>query len=70
MSDQLTPSQIKAARAALGWTRQTLADAAGVHPATVKNYERGKIATPVHMTALKSALAEGGAEFANGRLVI
>jgi DNA-binding XRE family transcriptional regulator len=39
----ISPQQIKAARAWLDWTRETLADKSGVSPATIRNLERGNM---------------------------
>ena len=39
----ISPEQIKAARAWVGWTRETLAEKSGVSPATIRNLERGNM---------------------------
>jgi DNA-binding XRE family transcriptional regulator len=45
----IRPQQIKAARAWIDWSREQLADAAGVSSATIRNLERG------HMTMRSAA---------------
>lgn len=59
--------QIRAARAALGWSREDLAERAGIHAATVTYWERvgdlpvheGRAKAPERMlAALKAAGAE------------
>jgi transcriptional regulator with XRE-family HTH domain len=37
----LTPAQLRAARALIGWTRDDLADASGVFANTIRNFEHG-----------------------------
>lgn len=39
----LTPRQVRAARAFLGWSQQTLADKAGVSLKAVQRFERGEV---------------------------
>ncbi|MDW3096533.1 MAG: XRE family transcriptional regulator [Alphaproteobacteria bacterium] len=36
----VTGKQITAARAALAWTRDELADKSGLHPSSIRHYER------------------------------
>ena len=61
-----TGKQIRAARAMLGWSRETLAERAGVHPRTIAYWEqradrkhRQGVTAPERMlAALKSAGVE------------
>jgi DNA-binding XRE family transcriptional regulator len=39
--DMLTPAQLRAARAFLGWTREMLAEQSGVPAITIKSFESG-----------------------------
>jgi transcriptional regulator with XRE-family HTH domain len=60
----LTPAQLRAARALLGWSREKLADKSGVGAETAKNFElRG--ADPRQGTVLKwqRALEKAGVKF-------
>jgi transcriptional regulator with XRE-family HTH domain len=62
------PSQVRMARAALNWSLQQLAEAAGVHRNTISNFEIGKYAgDPQTLTAIESALEAAGVEFTNGK---
>lgn len=60
----LDAKQIRAARALLDWTQETLAERSGIARATIKNVESG-ITLPRLETAnaLQSALEEGGVDF-------
>ncbi len=60
----ITLSQIRAARALLGWTQENLAQAAGLSLPSINNLERG-LYSPRSETlgAIKSALEQGGIEF-------
>lgn len=40
--DMLTPAQLRAARAFLGWTREMLAEKSGVPAITIKQFENGQ----------------------------
>jgi transcriptional regulator with XRE-family HTH domain len=52
------------ARAALNWTLEDLAKAAGVHRNTISNFETGKYAgDPEKLAAVRSALEAAGVEF-------
>ena len=52
------------ARAALGWSLQTLADAAGVHRNTVSNFETGKYGGDQDsLRKMQAALEAGGILF-------
>jgi transcriptional regulator with XRE-family HTH domain len=60
----LTPAQLRAARALIGWTREDLADASGVFANTIRNFEHG-ISDPKLSTLHKwrRALESAGVEF-------
>ena len=60
----MTPNQVKAARAWLGWTQPQLAEAARVGLSTVLDYEKGR-RTPVpnNLSAIQRALEDAGIEF-------
>jgi len=58
----LTPKQIKAARALLGWNVDKLAEQTGVHRNTIINMEKGQVSGPV-MAAAKVAMETGGVQF-------
>jgi predicted transcriptional regulator len=60
----LEPRQLRAARALVGWSRQTLADKSGVPRATIEQFEAGKTdpkQTTVHK--LRRALERVGVVF-------
>ena len=63
----ITISQIKAARALLGWTQDLLAEAANMSKPALANIERG-MASPRQSTlsAIQKALESAGIEFTNG----
>lgn len=56
MSDSITPSNVRAARALLGWSQATLAGKAGIGVSTVADFERGA-RTPVasNLAAMREA---------------
>ena len=60
----LTPAQLRAARALVGWSRETLAEAAGVSAQTVTGFELlgadSKIST---LNKIRRALEAAGVEF-------
>jgi transcriptional regulator with XRE-family HTH domain len=60
----LTAAQCRAARALLDWSQQSLADAAKVGNATIRNFESGKT-TPQNATLemLRQALGKAGVIF-------
>ena len=60
----LTPAQLRAARALLGWSRDDLAERSGVFANTISNFEHG-LSDPKQGTILKwrRALAAAGVEF-------
>jgi len=64
MSDDIKPSQLRAARALIEWTRETLAAAAGTTTRTLARLESGE-ASPRASTskAIRSALEAAGVEF-------
>jgi transcriptional regulator with XRE-family HTH domain len=60
----ITPRQIRAARALLGWSQQKLADKAIVSLNAVTRWERGEVdARMSTLTALERALTKAGVEF-------
>ena len=63
----ITISQIKAARALLGWTQDLLAEAASLSKPALANIERG-MANPRQSTlaAIQTALESAGIEFTDG----
>jgi predicted transcriptional regulator len=57
----LTPAQLRAARAFLGWTREMLAEQSGVPAITIKQFENGQTdprLTTVHK--LRRAIERAG----------
>jgi transcriptional regulator with XRE-family HTH domain len=60
----LTPAQLKAARALVGYTREDLAAKSGVFANTIKNFENGT-SDPKRSTMLswKRALEQASVEF-------
>ena len=61
------PAQVRMARAALNWSLETLAKAAGVHRNTISNFETEKYAgDPEKLAAVRRALEAAGVEFTNG----
>ena len=60
----ITPAQCRAARALLDWSRDHLAERAGLDTTEVRRFEAGRSALPSHrQAAVKKALEEGGALF-------
>ena len=60
----ISPAQIRAARAMLGWKQTDLAAAAGVSEISIKNIERGKTdARTSTMAKIESAVADAGVLF-------
>jgi transcriptional regulator with XRE-family HTH domain len=58
------PEQIRAARAALNWSLERLAEASGVHRNTISNFETRKyVGEPEKIGAIKHALEEAGIIF-------
>jgi len=61
VAGMITPPQLRAARALLGWSREDLATSAGVSAITIKDFENGhsdpRIST---VNALKMAVMQGG----------
>lgn len=65
----MTPAQARAARALIGMTQGTLAEAASVSLSTVVDFERERRAVaPPSVAAIRDALEAAGVEFisANG----
>lgn len=63
----MNPAQCRAARALVNWTQPQLADAAGVSPSTLRDFESGK-RTPIanNLNAIRSALETVGVVFLEG----
>lgn len=60
----ITPRQIRAARALIGWSQQQLADKAIVSLNAVTRLERGEVDSRVStLTAVQKALTKAGVEF-------
>jgi predicted transcriptional regulator len=62
----ITGMQIRAARAAIGWSIEQLAERSGVSARTIKRYEALEGIPPSRTTSLidvKAALEEAGIEF-------
>jgi transcriptional regulator with XRE-family HTH domain len=63
MGKIITDWQCRAARSALNWTAQALADAAELSRRTVEDFERGKPIKVSSIERLSDALEAGGIEF-------
>jgi len=62
--DMITPRQIRAARALLGWSQQQLADKAIVSLNALARLEKGNVDSRVStVAAIQKALAKAGVEF-------
>ncbi len=59
---QISPAQIKAARAILDWTQGKLADVTGLSMATIRNLENGNISFR-SLEIIRKALEEAGIKF-------
>jgi predicted transcriptional regulator len=60
----ITPRQIRAARALLGWSQQQLADKAIVSLNAVTRMEKGKVDSRLStLSAIEKALTRAGVEF-------
>lgn len=63
-ADMITPAQIRAARALLGWKQTDLAERSGVSEMSVKNIERGVTDPRVStLGAMETAFREAGVIF-------
>jgi transcriptional regulator with XRE-family HTH domain len=58
----LTPAQLRAARALVSWSVEDLAEVAGVHRNTILRAEKGEATTPT-MASMRLALEEAGVQF-------
>jgi transcriptional regulator with XRE-family HTH domain len=66
----ITPPQVKAARALLGWSQTELATKAGIATSTLADFERGQRSpVPNNLDAIKSALESAGISFPAGGAV-
>lgn len=69
--EELSPQQVRAARALLAWSQQDLAKSAGVAQSTVADFERAaRTPVPNNAEAIKKALTEAGVNFLPGGAVI
>jgi CheY-like chemotaxis protein len=60
----VTPAQVRMARAAVNWSLDQLAQAAGVHRNTIHNFETGRYSgSPEKLRAVRQALQNAGVEF-------
>ncbi len=60
----MTPAQVRMARAAVNWSLDQLAQAAGVHRNTIHNFETGRYSgSPEKLRAVRLALQKAGVEF-------
>ena len=60
----ISPAQIRAARALLGWKQTDLAAASGLSEVSIKNIERGKTdARSSTMAKIEGAVADAGVLF-------
>src|ERR1017187_1569178 len=67
----IAPTQVRAARALLGWNQRELAEKAKVAASTVADFERGKhTPVPNNLDALRAALEAGGVSLLPGGAVI
>jgi transcriptional regulator with XRE-family HTH domain len=63
-AEMITPAQIRAARALIGWKQTDLADASGVSEISVKNIERGTTdARSSTLAAIQAAFLKAGVVF-------
>ena len=70
MAEELSPEQVKAARALLAWTQLELAAQAKVATSTLADFERGS-RTPVanNAQAIRDALERQGLKFVGGGVI-
>jgi transcriptional regulator with XRE-family HTH domain len=67
MSGIIVPAQIRAARALLGWSQDTLANAASVGLNTIRDIERGRRGDAAgSLISVEEALRKGGVTFLPG----
>jgi len=63
-SRMILPQQVRAARALLGWSRERLAEKAGVGASTIKAFENETSDTKVSIArAIEAALIRAGVQF-------
>jgi predicted transcriptional regulator len=66
----ITPPQIRAARALIGWRQRDLAKAAGISAIGVKNIERGQVDPRLStVAAIERAFADAGVLFFDANTV-
>jgi transcriptional regulator with XRE-family HTH domain len=66
MDQIVSPEQLRAARALLGWSRARLATLAGISPSTLARAETGKPSKPSTLAAILNALEHVKLEFTQG----
>ncbi|MCV9965696.1 helix-turn-helix domain-containing protein [Pararhizobium sp. BT-229] len=60
----MNPAQCRAARALVNWTQPHLAEAAGVSPSTLRDFESGKrVPIANNLAAIRTALEAAGITF-------
>ncbi|HEV7305185.1 helix-turn-helix transcriptional regulator [Ensifer sp.] len=60
----MTPAQCRAARALVNWTQPHLAEAAGVSPSTLRDFESGKrVPIANNLAAIRTSLESAGVTF-------
>lgn len=60
----MTPAQCRAARSLVNWTQPHLAEAAGVSPSTLRDFESGKrVPIANNLAAIRTALEQAGVHF-------
>ena len=62
----ITPAQIKAARALLGWGQKQLAYECRLSAPTMSNIELGKYTLPKNLDIVRWKLEDNGIEFIDG----
>lgn len=64
MSELVLVSQIRAARALIGWSQEDLASASGIGLSTIKDFEAGRRdLASTSVSALRDALVKSGVQF-------
>jgi len=67
MKQDISPAQLRAARALVDWSRDKLAQASGMTARTLARIEGGETdPRPSTLAAIRTALESAGVEFTNG----